>query len=171
MSEHTITSEKELQERTPQDLCAELREALGLFAGAMPVSPRVAWEEAMAKVGDARVARNNMAAALQRALYGEPYTVAAFDVLAELRRQIEDEGWTAEHDDNEHGDSSLADAAVCYALVQSVEEKPRLGIWPWELSAWKPGDRRRNLVKAAALILAEIERLDRQHQGQEHDRP
>jgi hypothetical protein len=33
--------------------------------------------------------------------------------------------------------------------------------WPWAPEAWKPGERRRMLVKAGALILAEIERLDR----------
>jgi hypothetical protein len=36
-----------------------------------------------------------------------------------------------------------------------------LQIWPWDRKWWKPTDRRRDLVKAAALILAEIERLDR----------
>lgn len=30
---------------------------------------------------------------------------------------------------------------------------------------WKPKDRRRNLVKAGALIVAEIERLDRLASG------
>lgn len=34
-------------------------------------------------------------------------------------------------------------------------------VWPWDESWWKPTNRRRDLVKAGALILAEIERLDR----------
>lgn len=34
-------------------------------------------------------------------------------------------------------------------------------MWPWGKEAWKPGERRQMLVKAGALILAEIERLDR----------
>jgi len=33
--------------------------------------------------------------------------------------------------------------------------------WPWAEKWWKPKNERRDLVKAAALILAEIERLDR----------
>ena len=35
--------------------------------------------------------------------------------------------------------------------------------WPhtWDASWWKPKDRRRDLVRAGALIIAEIERLDR----------
>ena len=34
--------------------------------------------------------------------------------------------------------------------------------WPWSLDWWKPKDPRRDLVRAGALIVAEIERLDRQ---------
>lgn len=34
-------------------------------------------------------------------------------------------------------------------------------LWPWDREWWKPKDRRRNLVRAAALLIAEIERLDR----------
>ena len=106
---------------------------------------------------------------------------AAVDVLTERHRQNRHEGYNASHDD-EHTDGSLASAAVCYALLepkvedraaweypgrgecdrQTIYEKiPRL--WPssWHPRYWKPKDRRRNLVRAAALILAEIERIDR----------
>lgn len=34
-------------------------------------------------------------------------------------------------------------------------------LWPWAGDWWKPKDRRRDLVRAAALLVAEIERLDR----------
>lgn len=34
----------------PIDLVRELREALGMFAGAMPITPKEAWEEAMTEV-------------------------------------------------------------------------------------------------------------------------
>jgi hypothetical protein len=34
-------------------------------------------------------------------------------------------------------------------------------LWPWSVQWWKPKDRRRDLVRAGALIVAEIERLDR----------
>ena len=36
-------------------------------------------------------------------------------------------------------------------------------LWPWAAEWWKPKDCRRNLVRAGALILAEIERLDRKN--------
>ncbi|MDM4570248.1 hypothetical protein [Klebsiella michiganensis] len=89
-------------------------------------------------------------------------SAAAADVLAERQRQITAEGWTPEHDDEyEHGE--LADAAGCYALSSELfdcaGEPPRP--WPWPDEWWKPGNRRRDLVKAGALILAEIERIDR----------
>lgn len=96
---------------------------------------------------------------------------ATRDVLAERRRQIELEGWTPAHDD-QHSDSELALAAGCYCesaarprLLQKAPDSafalPKL--WPrsWSLNWWKPKDPRRDLVRAAALIIAEIERLDR----------
>lgn len=91
-------------------------------------------------------------------------TQAARDVLAERRRQIEVEGWTPEHDD-EHNHGELALAASCYA-EQGPEpygvDYPAIPVrWPWDADWWRPRDYRRNLVKAGALILAEIERLDR----------
>lgn len=99
-------------------------------------------------------------------------TDAARDVLAERKRQVEAEGWSPEHDD-EHRGGSLAMAAACYAAHDHLPAEMRsfgnrdLGrvpeLWPrsWDYTWFKPKDRRRDLVKAGALILAEIERLDR----------
>lgn len=94
-------------------------------------------------------------------------TRSAKDVLNERNRQKEKEGWTPEHDD-EHGTGDIALAAAAYArhAAQSEDNRqinsgyPPDDLWPsgWP---WKPSDRRRDLVKAGALILAEIERLDR----------
>ncbi|WP_225903487.1 hypothetical protein [Enterobacter oligotrophicus] len=88
---------------------------------------------------------------------------AATDVLAERRRQVTSEGWTPEHDD-QYDDGELIDAAACYAqdssLWDCVGEPP--SDWPWSDEWWKPSkNMRRNLIKAGALILAEIERRDR----------
>jgi hypothetical protein len=99
------------------------------------------------------------------------FTQAALEVLAERARQISVEGWTPEHDDG-HGDGSLSLAAACYAMFDVFtpsgrRQTPRFTFsdikqfWPWEIESWKPKDRRRNLVRAAALILAQIERDDR----------
>lgn len=107
---------------------------------------------------------------------------AARDVLAERARQVEAEGWTPEHDDA-HQNREMAVAAGCYAIFAAGTEDGRAAtdlpgrytvdgkpikaffawqnVWPWDRSWWKPTSPRRDLVKAGALILAEIERLDR----------
>lgn len=89
---------------------------------------------------------------------------AASDVVAERRRQVSGEGWTPEHDDA-HSNFELSAAAVSYALRAPLpHDQGDLGVpmqWPWSQEWWKPTDPRRDLVKAGALILAEIERLDR----------
>lgn len=87
-------------------------------------------------------------------------TKAAADVLAERGRQVESEGWTPEHDDG-HKFGELAIAASCYADWPHPEGGRCAGRWPWDHHWWKPKDRRTDLVRAAALLLAEIERLDR----------
>lgn len=96
---------------------------------------------------------------------------ALLDVAAERQRQTGDEGWSPEHD-NAHKNGELAGAAACYVLhsldakIQNIQLGHRVvqlarDLWPWGMFWWKPTDRRRDLVKAAALIIAEIERLDR----------
>ncbi len=97
----------------------------------------------------------------------KPLTAAARDVLAERQRQISVEGWTPEHDDR-HTTGALATAAGCYAMFTlAYPPGDPVSFWPWSPSWWKPSDEsRRNLVKAGALILAEIERLDRAAQRQ-----
>nr|WP_313037315.1 hypothetical protein [Achromobacter ruhlandii] len=94
---------------------------------------------------------------------GDAQTAAARDVLAERQRQINVEGWTPEHDD-QYTAGDMAAAAACYAN-QGRYHYPEPGLpgpkWPWAAEWWKPSTYRRNLEKAGALILAEIERLDR----------
>lgn len=103
------------------------------------------------------------------------------DIAAERQRQIESEGWNHEHDDG-HDEGQLSRAAACYAAhasayqrvdhyvgmdaYRSVEPARSADLfgWPWARKWWKPKDPRRDLVRAGALIVAEIERLDRQKQ-------
>jgi hypothetical protein len=96
------------------------------------------------------------------------------ELIAEERlRQVAQEGWTAQHDE-EHDQFQLSAAAVCYAEFALRAGPLRLQAqkipfdWPWGEEWWKPSpDRVRNLVKAGALIAAEIDRLQRlQQQGQ-----
>lgn len=92
-------------------------------------------------------------------------------IAAERARQVEKEGWTPEHDD-QHGNEDLALAACYYALPAPLHISDGRGgyviepddLFPCEWSeAWmkRSGDTIRNLVKAGALIAAEIDRLQR----------
>jgi hypothetical protein len=84
------------------------------------------------------------------------------DVIAERKRQVEVEGFTTDHDDA-YMRGELAKAAACYALKASgLVDTLAQRFWPWTRDWWKPKDPRANLVRAAALVIAEIERLDRQ---------
>ncbi len=91
------------------------------------------------------------------------------DVIAERVRQQHGEDWTPEHDDM-HAGGELAHAAICYADPDpyrcpvpkgSTEAKHPPRRWPWSRAWWKPKNRRADLVRAAALLIAEIERHDR----------
>lgn len=86
------------------------------------------------------------------------------DVTNERQRQQTVEGWTPEHDD-QHVNFEMAIAGGLYAIA-AVDSHPTLhnsapSMWPWDKEWWKPTNPRRDLVKAAALIIAEIERIDR----------
>jgi hypothetical protein len=99
----------------------------------------------------------------------------AIELIAQERaRQLTAEGYTYAHDDA-HTHGHLAAAAVCYidaALCritynykQDQDEEiayVMMQRWPWKEEEFKPhADPIRNLVKAGALIAAEIERLQR----------
>jgi hypothetical protein len=116
-------------------------------------------------------------------------TLGAQLIMSERFQQIKVEGWTKEHDD-EHRDSALALAAVCYATpirLYGRLEAPDGPIYydPWPLSWDNTWDKRRKygirfeidpipdpasyslderldlLIKAGALIAAEIDRIKR----------
>lgn len=101
---------------------------------------------------------------------------SARDVIGERQRQVTAEGMTLEHDDRyKFGEMALA--AACYAIAAPVLNfmdatngvSPRVpacpGMWPWSPSWWKPRSSRENLVRSGALILAEIERIDRKEES------
>lgn len=95
---------------------------------------------------------------------------AARDVIAERSRQVEHEGYAPEHDDA-YPNGEIAAYAAFYAMPPAAREWPTTeigygatfgeAIVPADWTAPKTGERRRELVKAGALILAEIERIDR----------
>lgn len=98
-------------------------------------------------------------------------------IARERQRQVDEEGFTSDHDDDCHRGGDLALAAICYAAPEPVFIKrthlSRPGIlfcdpWPWAEQCDKRkaannglpvGVRIRDLEKAGALIAAEIDRL------------
>jgi hypothetical protein len=102
------------------------------------------------------------------------------EIAAERERQIKKERFSESHDDG-HFDHSLAAAAAAYAWLASLHDDDRAeqirrqpfdepgifavihALWPksWGDKWFKPKTKRRDLIRSAALIVAEIERLDR----------
>lgn len=90
-------------------------------------------------------------------------------IAAERQRQVEEEGYDPDHDAT-HDDQGLAWAARCYIDAATIPADqwedittPPLN-WPWYPEDWKPTrgvDTVRDLVRAGALIAAEIDRLNR----------
>ena len=96
------------------------------------------------------------------------------DLISEERhRQIVEEGWTAQHDE-QFVDGELAHAAICYCMWDLIKDSKFIKAvetirvwWPWDWEWWKPKDHIRNLVRAGALIAAEIDRINRDAYMQE----
>lgn len=112
-------------------------------------------------------------------------------IAKERKRQIEKEGWTAEHDDG-HSDASLALAAICFAAPERIYIMRQYASGPAFYDPWPDswderwdkryeyGENKRTganypprpetytkqerldlLIKAGALIAAEIDRIKR----------
>lgn len=109
-------------------------------------------------------------------LYGAPAQgialVAGVRAIADERqRQVHSEGFSAEND-ADYKAGVLANAALAYLQVAAMDlaaggrthiatETPP-ACWPWHRLWWKPQDTRRDLVRAGALIAAQLDAIDRQ---------
>lgn len=85
-------------------------------------------------------------------------------IAAERQRQIDVEGYTAEHDAAHV--THILQAARCY--VWAADRLDELGYdvaigcpndWPWGVDEWKPGTPERMREKAGALALAAIDAM------------
>ncbi|MGC6827847.1 hypothetical protein ACP0H4_11240 [Pseudomonas aeruginosa] len=150
-----------------QEQVDEMQKTVARFRNSEFVDNR-ALAMAVADAGQCKAPEISLAELLAAAP-GKEVPQAWLDVQAERRRQVEAEGWTPEHDD-EHACDEIAAFACFYAMPPAARD--------WDTSStgygdtlgeailpegWEPktGDRRREMVKACALTLAEIERLDR----------
>jgi hypothetical protein len=96
-------------------------------------------------------------------------TPAARDLLAERQRQKLADGWTPEADETPVTCELMVDVAVSY-LLRGLSHDEVLAEGDWGLeerdTSWvKPKLSREELIQAGTIILAEIERHDRQYRS------
>ncbi|WP_312237037.1 hypothetical protein [Stenotrophomonas sp.] len=92
-------------------------------------------------------------------------------IADERQRQVDAEGYSAESD-AEYKAGELANAALAYVQVAAMDlaaggrshvaTRSPPACWPWHRLWWKPKDARRDLVRAGALIAAQIDLIDSQ---------
>lgn len=84
------------------------------------------------------------------------------DIASERARQQRVEGYTTAHDDQYvSGRLALGAAAYCLTAAKMRGIAHQLRLWSWPRETFKPKDPRRDLVRAGAMVVAEIERIDR----------
>ena len=88
-------------------------------------------------------------------------------IAEERERQQYEEGHTSVHDDL-LDDGDLTRAAMAYLQADDTDLRQNgegftaaWSYWPWEREWWKPKDRLSNLIRAGALIAAEIDKMQR----------
>lgn len=96
-------------------------------------------------------------------------TGPAFRALCQERLdQVERHGFSAAHDDM-HRDSAIAQGALAYLLAGMAPDcrlpdtlaETAANIWPWGAHTFRPGATEECFIKAAAMLLAEVDRIHR----------
>lgn len=90
-------------------------------------------------------------------------------IAAERERQLQAEGFTR-NGDQQYRRGELAKAATAYAQLAAMDLeagtrnhiawREPAAVWPWAPEWWKPVDARHDLVRAGALIAAQIDLID-----------
>ncbi|HGM5918318.1 TPA: hypothetical protein ACKP5X_000581 [Stenotrophomonas maltophilia] len=90
-------------------------------------------------------------------------------IADERQRQLQAEGFTREKD-QQYRRGELAKAATAYVQLAAMDLEAGTrdhiawhgpaAVWPWAREWWKPVDARRDLVRAGALIAAQIDLID-----------
>lgn len=80
-------------------------------------------------------------------------------IAEERKRQIEEEGYTLDHDMNCNDVKTLAQFGISYAFSAIGQTREAIKICPYILPYFKPKTMEQDLVRAGALIAAAIDRL------------
>lgn len=110
----------------------------------------------------------------ERALLEGGLKRAMGKLMVERLRQVDEEGYNPKHDEK-HAPAELAAAAAAYAAsAATVALAPDptdalhfpawivQRLWPWWRETFKPKSPERDLVRAGALVIAALERIERE---------
>ncbi|WP_156453461.1 hypothetical protein [Methylobacterium sp. CCH5-D2] len=142
---------------------------------------RRGWRRRGKSVGGLRDAQEELVMRRAALIAALDVPAAWRDVAIERRRQIDAEGFDAAHDDQiGHAFGALARAGAAYAFCSALDPRQRARIadtsrwdefdwltdivrplWQFDRALFKLVDPRRDLERAGALILADMERRDR----------
>lgn len=89
-----------------------------------------------------------------------PHLFAVLNEITRERGKQVGKGYDASSDDRYSG-YQLIDASIAYSWAALGHAQYGNRYWPWDAESFKPEGQRANLIKAAALLVAEIERMDR----------
>lgn len=154
-----MNAQEDISIREQNAVASELRRALGyrsIGAEPLPVTPSLALALAETAALAEEVKRLTALVEAQR----RPTGVVLAEIAQERERQI-GKRYTAEHDD-EHAMGEIA-AVAAYIAAPTDDERAIVNAPPWAeyiVEKWR-NNRRKQLLIAATLLVAEIERLDR----------
>ena len=92
----------------------------------------------------------------------EGVTTGAGMIVQERRRQVDQEGYSPEHDRGQRWAITRAGIAYAIASLSTLTDDQHdeaWAWWPWSTEAWKPKDALADLVRAGALIAAAIDAM------------
>jgi hypothetical protein len=134
------------------------------------LGPAMMWQNSLWQAAQSELDEANAKIAMLESSSVPQDAASGISLIAEERhRQITVKRWSPEHDEA-HDNGEIAMAAQAYIdgarKASHGIEMPYMmsppAAWPWDWTWWKPSKRPiRNLVKAGALIAAEIDRLQR----------
>lgn len=145
----------------PEEIAKWLHEALDGFRFSFDAEAKTNGYDAA--LGRLNAAKRRARQALKTVDEWANESNGAMLIARERSRQVKEEGFDDDHDAR-WNNRQLALAGYCYLARYLGRSNPAIETlvpndWPFDSERWKPSDNVRTLVKAGALIAAEIDRL------------